>query len=81
MKLSTQGRYGMQEVAWPGVDVRRAPGAAGLITYRSAATTNRHAVVCRPWDLSATTEIPALFGTGRPAMLAKGAHRLKEPST
>lgn len=83
MELSTQGRYGMQGVSWPGVDVRRAPVAAGLITCRTAATAKRHAadVGCRPWNLSATTEIPALFGTGRPAMLAKGAHRLKEPST
>lgn len=81
--MSTQSLYGIHRASWSGTGVRRAPAAAGFATRNTASAPSGHVLGagCRPWNGSVVTEIPALFGTGRQAMFAKGVRRLKEPST
>lgn len=80
--MPSMNRYRMQGASWPGLDVRRAPTAAGLIAPSTAAKANDHLLgMAGGTPNLSTLEISTHFGTGLPAMLAKGAPRLKEPST
>ena len=82
MKLDTQRQIGLNGRSWPIGVVPRVPVGAVLPTP-CAVTASGHvlATPCHAPTASARPKISILFGTGRRAMLAKGARRLKEPST
>jgi hypothetical protein len=66
-----------------GTDVPGFAPLTGLVYRRPAPAAHAHLLdaPCRLWSGSIVTEIPAGFGNAPRAMLAKGAPRLREPST
>ena len=80
-----QSTYGMQRwsTATSGVDVLPSVALSSLVHRHTATTVSAPGAgaPCRPWSGSMVHEILALFGNAVPAIPAKGAPRLKEPST
>ena len=80
--LETQRQVALNGASWPIGGVRRVPAGVALLAP-CAATAYGHvlATPCHARTASARPKISILFRIGRRAMLAKGARRLKEPST